>query len=198
MRIEKAETKIAVASELGAKIEDILEAAKKEVSRWEGSVSAFSQASKACEALGEHVDRDVTDGVYDLEVAKVVKRYVDRAAQLTKNLMAQAENNRISTVGKVAALDTTVQVVAKYRDEEVGRVSAFRAALASGQIKVEDGGGMSVADGGVRPARSIKEQRLAEAAAEAKAAEPTVEAAAATEPETPRAKRTRRKRVADS
>lgn len=197
MRIEKAETKIAVASDIGAKIEDMLDATKKEVGRWEGSVSAFSQASKAIEGLGAHVDKDVEEGLYDLEAAKIVKRYLERAANATKNLGTQAEANRITTLGKVAALDVTVKVVAKYRDDETKKVEEFLEAVRSGRVQIENGApatnGAPV-EVSVRPPTTIKAQRLAEEAAEKAKAEASP-VAEETKPETPTSKRGRKKRA---
>jgi hypothetical protein len=164
VNLDKADVKIAVACDLGARVEDSLEAAKAEVIRQEGSTSAFIQGTKACEALATHVDKDIDEGKFDLECAAHVKRYVERCANAMRNLGAHAEQGRIHALGKVAAYETTVKVVAKYRDEEQQKAMAVREALARGGMKKSEGG--AIVEDHTRPKLSIKERRLAESAVE--------------------------------
>lgn len=132
MNLEKADIKIAVSCDLGARVEDSMESAKAEVLRQEGSTSALLQAAKACEVLGTHVDKDVDEGKFDLECATHVKRYLERATNALRNLSAHAEQGRVLALGKVNALETTVKIIAKYRDEESAKASAMREAIAAG------------------------------------------------------------------
>jgi len=183
MNIEKAEVKVAVAHEIGCRLDDTREAARSEVAQWEGANASLVQAGRAIEELARHVDKDVDEGLYDLEVAKHVKKYLTRAAAVAQNLGTQAGAQRLMAQGKVQALESAVKVVQKFHEEETRKVAGFKRALETGLVRLEpDGTPQATSPGttlpGVRPGMSIKEQRLAEEAAEAKAAEIKAEPAA--------------------
>lgn len=182
MNVEKAELKIAVATDLGAAVEDIFEAARKDMYRQEGAVTSFGQAAKACELMAEHVNKDVDDGVYGLEVAEKIKLYLTRAANAQRNLGRNAENLGMAASGKVAALEGAVALISKYRDVERMKIAAARL------INPED---PSEVELGQRPGLSIKEQRLAEAQQLAAAEPPAPEVPVA--PVAPKRTRSKKK-----
>lgn len=175
MNVEKAEIKAGMASEIGNRLDDTLESVTKEVAQWEGANMALVQAGKAIEELGKHVDKDLDEGQYDLETAALIKKYITRSAALVQNLAMQASNRQLMARGKVEVLGTTITIVKGLYDSEIKKVESFKQAVASGLVRLEEDGTQQAVVSvpgvnGVRPGMSIKEQRLAEEAAEAKAA----------------------------
>ncbi len=193
MNIEKAEVKLGTAHELGCRLDDSKEAFQKEVSQWEGANAASLQITKGIEDLAKHVDKDIDQGLFDLETGVKIKKYITRAAAVASSVAAQASNNTLVARGKVQAMEVAVTVAKKLYDEERSKVEAYKRAIEAGQIRVEpDGSQQAVVSGvtvpGVRPGMSIKEQRLAEEAAAAASGAPSPaseveEAAAALVPE---------------
>jgi hypothetical protein len=174
MNLDKSELKIGVAHELGCRLDDNLEATQKETTRFEGANQALQQVSKAIEGLLPHVDKDIEEGKFGLEAAADIKRYILRAAQVATNLSKVAENNRLIYSGRIQAMEMSVKIVKKFQEDEATKVANFKKAVSEGAI-VEEVSGLTPAMGGprpvtgIRPGMSIKEQRLAEAAAEAAA-----------------------------
>lgn len=166
MSLEKAELKIAIATDIGATIEDAYDAAKIETYRFEGGVQALIKAVKACEELATHVDKDLDEGLYGLDVAERIKRYTERAAGACRNLVRQAENGHVAASGKVLAYENAVKLVDKYRKTEQLKVAAAKVAQTNAEAP-EDA---------LRPIaaqQTVKQQRLAEAAAIIAAADET-------------------------
>jgi len=172
MNLDKSELKIGVAHELGCRLDDTLESVQKDVLRFEGATQAFLQAAQAVEALLTHVDKDIAEGKFGLEVAGDIKKYLVRASQVSANLAKQAENNRLIHSGRVQAMEMSVKIVKKFQEDEATKVANFKKALSEGAI-VEEASGLGPALGGprpvpgIRPGMSIKERRLAEEAASA-------------------------------
>jgi len=164
MSLEKSELKIAVATDIGASIEDSYEAAKKEMYRQEGAVTSFGQAAKACEMLCEVVNKDLDEGrVPSMEHAEMIKLWITRAANAQRNLARNAENMGMSACGKVSALEGAVALISKYRQVEQLKIAAARLASPSDPDAVRPAGS--------HPAMSIKERRLAEEAEEKRQAD---------------------------
>jgi len=184
VNVNKAEIKIFTAHELGCRLDDLLESNTKDMYRLEGGVVALRQAVTALEGLLVVVDKEMDADKFDLEQAKEIKRYVQRSIQAVTNMVLNTDNNRIAYGGRMQALGLAVEVAKKYQDEESKKIAALQEAVAQNRV-VKDGDSheMTDSDGGrpiaVRPGLSIKEQRLAEEAAEAVVVmpEPAVEEA---------------------
>lgn len=178
MSVLKAELKQLITGEIGVRVEDSLDAAKRELAVLEGRQAAFMDGSKAAEALMASVDRDVTEGKYDLPTAEQVKRYVARCIHALQNLAAQAQNYRIAQTGKVQGLEQTVILLKGLMDAERAKAAALTAATAEAApaLPAEQPTAAPVGPSrgrpeGMAPPPTIKAQRLAEEAA-AKAAPP--------------------------
>lgn len=156
MSVLKSELKQLVTHEVGVKIDDVLEAARRDYVMLEGRQTAFQDGSKAPEALMVSVDKDVEEGKYDLKTAEIVKRYLSRCSNALQNLSVQAANMRIAQGGKVQGFEQTIAVLKAILDAEKSKVEAV-----NGVAGVED---LNPRDRpvGVAPV-SLKEQRLAEA-----------------------------------
>ena len=171
MNVNKAEIKIFTAHELGCRLDDLLESNTKDMYRLEGGVVALRRALEDINGLLAVVDKEMDAEKFDLEQAKEIKRYIQRAAQVITNLTLNTDNNRIAYGGRMQALGLAVEVAKKYQDEESKKVASLQAAMEQNRV-VKDGDSheMTDSDGGrpvgVRPGLSLKEQRLAEEAAE--------------------------------
>lgn len=171
MSIEKAELKKAVAHEIGCRLDDLREGAEREVHAYDGARKAFSQGSKSVTELLKHVEKEMDEGAFNdldgpLAVAAIIKKYVQRAANLLDNMQMNAEANHLKAQGKVEALAAAVSVPKKLWDEEHHKVEVARTALNG------SAGPRSV---GTHPGDPLAERR-----AEAKAQNGTTEAAAST------------------
>jgi len=163
------ELKQIVSSEVGERVEDALEAAKRDLAVLEGRQVAFQDGAKAAEALLGSVDKDVEEGLYDLSVAAHVQKYLVRASNALQNLSVQSSNFRIAQTGKVQGFAHTVELLKGMMDAAKAKAEALRAAEAapppSNPREREEG---------TRPPQTIKERRLAEEAAELAASAPAV------------------------
>lgn len=178
MSIEKAEIKVGTAHEIGCRLDDLLDGVNKDLYRLEGAATAFRKGAESVAALAKIVDGEIDKGEYDLEVATRIKRFIGRAQQMLVNLAVNADNNRITQVGKVQAMQTAVGAVKKFKDAEEAKVNSIRQAMLSSNGEAVAGEPRPV---GVRPPLSVKNRRLAEELAQSQLtvsteAAPSVEA----------------------
>lgn len=162
MSIEKAEVKIGTANEIGNRLDDVLEGTTKDLYRLEGASVAYRQAVQAVEVVSSFLDRDVNEGKVGLEEATLIKTYLEKARQNVQGQATQAEHNRVVQLGKVQAMQATVQIVKKFRDDEESKAKRLREAAE--QLEAETGQPIS-RPVGMRPGSTLKERRLAEARA---------------------------------
>lgn len=157
MGLEKAEMRAAGIHDVGVRMDDLLEASRKEVVQCEGASLGLLQAVKAVNDLNPHVDKDVDEGKFDLETAKLIKLYLGRASQATQNLAQNARNQQMIAAGRVQAFETSVAVTKKMYDAESQRAAAIAEAES-------DPANMTLRSrpAGVHPPRTLKEMRLAE------------------------------------
>lgn len=162
MSILKAELKMMVTHEVGVRVDDSLEVAKKDLAMLESRQVTFGDAAKAIETLLQHVDKDLEEEKLPEEVAQHVKRYIVRGVSALQNLAQQAANNRMAQTGRVQGLEQTVVLLKNMVDAERAKAEALRAAETAPEP-------MNPKDrvNGQHPAATIKELRLAEAAQEA-------------------------------
>jgi hypothetical protein len=165
MSTERIELRASAMHDVGIRLDDLLEAARKEVLRCEGAVTGILQCAKAVNDLIPHVDKDVDEGKYDLETAKLIKLYLSRAAYVVQNLGMNASNQRIASAGQVQMAEVVVTVTKKMYDAEMQRSAAMAASASEGNTNPRE----RVV--GSHPPATIKEQRRAEEQAEVAAKE---------------------------
>lgn len=162
MNLLKSELKQMVTSEVGARVEDALEVAQRELFTLEAKKVAFHEGARAVEALMASVDKDIDEGKMDLPVAEIVKRYLSRSVNALQNMSQQAANFTVAQSGKVQGLQQTVSLLKAIVDDERKKLEQMRAAMVAEVSSPSDG---------ARPPPTIKQQRLAEEAEALKAAE---------------------------
>jgi hypothetical protein len=159
--MDKSEMKAAVLHEVGAKSEDMCEAARLDAARHEGGITALLAAAKQIAGLAAHVDRDMDEGAFasldgPLAVAGAIKKYLSRAVAVAESGMKAEDNQRLVCEGRAQAFKLMVDNLKKLHDQEMEK-SKSRQAIATGEEVV----GRPM---GVHPGLSIKEQRRLEEA----------------------------------
>lgn len=169
MSLLKVEAKIGAVNELGCRLDDSLEAATKDLYRAEGASAALKQIVVSIENILKSVDKDLEGSDFDLQQVSAIKKYVDKVRQVAVTQSNNAESNRAAQTGKVQGFQQAVQVAKKFKDEEMSKIQLLQSAISQGTIVKTEQGLVQAAEGprppGVRPGMSIKERRLAEAAA---------------------------------
>lgn len=155
----KAEVKIATAHEIGVRVDDMLDAAKRDLERSIGAQSALTEGAKLVQSLHAVADKEIDQGALDLETAKKVKQFVTRAVVALEMLAQKATNIQQVSHGRVQGLQAAVSSVKTFSDQ----AEAARAALVSEPSEGEQT--LTPASGSeARPAPglTIKQRRLAE------------------------------------
>jgi hypothetical protein len=136
----KHEVKALTYHEIGMRLDDQLDAAKSEQSGFEGAKQAFQLASKRVEDLTAHIDKEVKDGVMDIEQSTLAKRWILRAINVVSNLAMQSEVQFYQAQGKVVALTQAVKHTKNLYDQEKARLDeaiAHEKAMAEAEAKGE-------------------------------------------------------------
>lgn len=120
----KHEVKALTYHEIGMSLDDSLDQAQKEKQIQEGAKMAFVAGKKHVEDLLAHVDRDVKEGILDLDQATLAKKWVVRAGSILQNLGLQAEVQGHIAQGKIAALTAVVRTTKSLYDAEKVRLEA--------------------------------------------------------------------------
>jgi len=128
MSVLKAELKQLVTTEVGVRVEDALEEAKRGLAIFEGRHLAMADGAKVVESLAAVVDEEVQSGKFDLDVAGHIKRYLSRASNGLQNLAQQAANLRMSQAGKIQGFEQTVALLKNMVEAERTKADALRAA----------------------------------------------------------------------
>lgn len=162
MSKEVFETRHQVTHEIGIKVEDSLETARREIAILEGRTAGLKDAVKVLEAVPSRLSKDVEEGKLDLELAAKVGEYVTLASKTLQQLVTNSVTQRGIAAGKVQGLEQTVKLLSNLLGKERERIER--------EEKRESGEEIP------RPSRftSIKEQRRA-AAKEPVAEDPAAE-----------------------
>lgn len=156
MSILKSELKQLVTHEVGVRVDDALEAAKRELAVTEGRHSGFMEGAKAVEALQATVDADVEAEKYDLVVSEQVKRYLTRAVHALQNLAQQSVHFKMAQTGKIQGFEHTITLLKGIIDEEKAKATQFAQAVAAGRVDGDEDRPLNVR------MTSLKSERLAE------------------------------------
>jgi hypothetical protein len=178
----KQQIRVAVTNDIGADLDDQLEAAKAEVQQQEGAKAAYSTAEKLIEQLLPHLQKDLNDGRISLETASESSKWIQRAMGVCSSLHVQATHLVIAKQGAVSQTEKLLGIVKKRFDSERAKLVELEKLGVSGQD--------DIASAAPSAPKSIKQLRMEEAAAEAAAAEAAA-APKGQEPEAPKKKGSR-------
>lgn len=152
MSLEKTKLRSAAMNEVGNRLDDVLEATKSEMHRAEGGMATATKALERSLQLTTLVDKDLDDGLIDIEGAKLAKGYLARVQSAMKSLVLEEEKRRNVAQGMVMGLDRAVKETKTMLDRE------------DAKIVVPETVPVAQRSVGGRPSGTIKEQRLAEEA----------------------------------
>lgn len=175
MGVEKSEIKMAVAHELGAGFDDALEAAERDIYRWDGAKTSLKSAATAVEGLIAHAKKDLELEAIDEETYKLIRKWLQRGVEVVHNLRIQAEVYEQRAHGRVEAMRTSVKITKRLYDEEEAKLRALQE-----HVEEEPTGEVNRLGPrrptGVRPPNVIAAKKAAEAAERVEAApEPEAE-----------------------
>lgn len=146
-----------VTNEIGNKVEDALEVARREVYAFEGRQIAFLESSKLVDSITSFMNKDVADGKLTLEIAKEVSVYLNKIAHGLQQSSAQAVAQRTMAMGKVQGMEHAVKMLAGIAELEKAKRVRIEALN-----KAAENPGQEEVDPHAHRFLSIKEQRLAE------------------------------------
>lgn len=160
----KHEVKTHTFHEIGMKLDDMLEASKRDQARMDGAKQALLHARNKVEELTKHVDKDVLDSLLDLEQASLVKKYIVRAVGVLSNLALQSEVQYHQTQGQVVALEKTVAMTKNLYDAERVKLEAALEEEASPPPEVSVEAPHAPREVGTHPGNRIADRKAADAA----------------------------------
>lgn len=136
MSLEKTEFKKAVLNDVGADVDDMLEAAQAQVAEHRGAKKALRETGLKFGAIAKAVDDDLKEGVLDLEsplqVAEYAKKQVQRCVEALLSASAHEGNLELSALGAVTATKVIIERVKKKVDAETKKAEALVAAETAG------------------------------------------------------------------
>lgn len=156
MSVLKSEVKIATTQEIGVRMDDLLDEAQGEVHRAMGGQSALMEAVKQVQLLHGHVDKDIDESKYDLDVGSKIKLYVTRAVTILESMSQQLSNVQFTKRGKVEALQRVVHQIKSIQDAEKTKLESLQTVPPENQLANKE----RVI--GQHPGQSLKDLRLAE------------------------------------
>jgi len=166
MSLVKSEIKCATIHEMGTLAEDSMEQAKKDFHLAQGANAGLVQAVKKIEVLGKNVDQDLDEGKLEvtspLEVATIVKRYLQRVVAVIRSDSMSYEQRMFMAQGAEKALKNYVGATKKLFDLESHRIETLKRAV---EEDVEENASMVLhaqRGNGKHPGMSVKQRRLIE------------------------------------
>jgi hypothetical protein len=160
MSIEKAELKLAMAHEIGVRLDDLLDAAHKTEHRLSGVPEWLRRAAQAVLQSHAEIEKAVEAQKLDLEQAKQQKDLITEAHKRVMALIGQAEAEARVASGCVRGLQLAVTCTKRAHDEEAAKG-------ARAQVKAAEAVAEGAEAGGRKP--PLKARRAAEAAPKKKA-----------------------------
>jgi hypothetical protein len=128
MNIDKAHMKVAVATDIGADIEDRMEGELRAAQELEGASKALEGAAKKVTVdVAAKVDialdegTEIRDGMTSLEVAEVIKKYVTKAGHYLLHLSDVAKQKSAAQRSRADGLRDAMDAVAEGKRAEEDR-----------------------------------------------------------------------------
>jgi hypothetical protein len=154
MGLEKTEVKMAAVHEVGMKLDDFLEAAKREVAETNGAQTMarivgqrLMERSKALDVAFQAAGNTLEKETYD-----ALKKVWSEALTVAGTLAKSSEEQFYRCQGKVSALEASVKMTKAMHDASLGKLRA----IAEGSLVLEESGqlpGQAPGDAAVIPMR---------------------------------------------
>jgi hypothetical protein len=161
MSLEKTEVRLATTQEVGEKLEDLLEGAKREVAECNGAKTAATMVASRLEERSRNLDTSfqAEGSQIQKEIYDASKKVWAEAMQVARQISSSSTEQYLRCQGKVAALESTVRVVKGLHDTTQAKLTAVQQALKQGTLVVEDSGqlpGQVPGDAPVIPMRRVE------------------------------------------
>lgn len=131
------DTRLDTLNNVGSKLEDLFEAAKREKIGLEASKIMLQVLAQQIEAQAGFVDRDLKESKIDLPQASEGKKRIMQCVMLVKNLQSNVSNQIVQITGKINGMDQAVRFVKTIFDQEKLRGAALEKAEVEQQALVE-------------------------------------------------------------
>jgi hypothetical protein len=113
----KSELMRIAADDIGNRLDDLKDRAEASIHESVGAKRMADLLASDVSALFAHIQKDVDAGAYDVEVAKLIRTYVDRARQIAINHSKRQEVERFMAMGRVSAMAESVKHVKSVHDK---------------------------------------------------------------------------------
>ena len=172
MSIDKSVLKIAFLEDYGNKFDDLLEGARANLYRVEGSKVFGKLVQERFAALQTRQQKMTETGDCSLEEADRINKNYQTCINLLTHTMQNLDTDLAQARGRVIQLEEVVKLLKKDCDNESAKKSALSKAFETGAVVVEDGPANGVGDSaspghrpvGLRPPTGLKAQRFAQEA----------------------------------
>jgi len=134
MNFDKAQIKLLISHEIGMRMDDYLEAAKKECDGFSGAKQALQEAIKRLDQHLIKIDLDVKENRLMFEYADIVKKYVDQCGGIVRNLLIGVEVQFFQAQGKIIAFEQSVKSVKQIYDAEKIKIETAKDILTQPNI----------------------------------------------------------------
>lgn len=171
--VDKLELKRSTITQVGVKVEELLEGAERDAQRAHGAATALREHAVHLVQISAAVDAETGKSIPDLETAKLIKKWLSKAVIATENASQHQRNLELSFLGAMAGHKSTHDLLQKMSGQLAAKQEEVQKGIESGAVTVDADGNLEAKPGaprpvGVRPAPSVKTQRQAEAQAEKK------------------------------
>jgi chromosome segregation ATPase len=160
MTVEKSVLRAQLFEEVGSSIRSTLDAYQRELKEHEGALNGLHNAVQSVEGLLAHISKDIDENKLDIEVAKIVKLWMQRAVTVVGNLKQASANRILISKGKIEAVEKQLDTIKKAFDVEKGRLRLYTQQPDSPVVTADNVVDITSAE---REApRSLKERRIQE------------------------------------
>lgn len=162
---EEASVTTKVITKIGVKLEEMLENVEKEQQKAVGARSALLKQVDNLVALSKAADEELEKTIPTTETLELVKSWLFKAVQSTKNFADHYINVELACVGEAAGYKATHDLLQKMSKQLTTKLDAIKEGISSGDLKIDDDGDLvaiTKRPSGVRPGPTIKQQRKAE------------------------------------
>lgn len=165
--VDKLELKKGTITQVGVKIEELLEGAERDAQRAHGAATALREHAVNLLQISAAVDQETGKSIPDLETAKLIKKWLSKAVMATENASQHQRNLELSFLGAVAGHRSTHDVLQKMSKQITAKQTEVEKGVENGAVTTDADGNLEAKPGaqrpvGVRPAPTVKAQRQAE------------------------------------
>lgn len=107
--MNESELRFAMAEEAVKDYQDARRVAERDKDEWEGAKKGLSRAAKKVEALLAHLSKDLKEEKVTPEQAKDIQHWLSRAVAVVDNLRLGAEVYKQQAIGRVSAFDVVIK-----------------------------------------------------------------------------------------